>query len=120
MEAKYEKDFCQFGVVNMPSRKEHLWVLTQMARWGLISFPENHAEVIYNLLATDVYQQAAKELEISIIDEDKSPIVLADGSMFDPNDPIAALQSMPYSKFTETSYFDAVKGFASKKVAVRQ
>ena len=40
--------------------------------------------------------------------------------MFDPNDPIAALQSMPYSKFTETSYFDAVKGFASKKVAVRQ
>ncbi|WP_103667806.1 nitrate ABC transporter ATP-binding protein [Pseudanabaena sp. BC1403] len=120
MEAKYEKDFCQFGVGNMPSRKEHLWVLTQMARWGLISFPENHAEVIYNLLATDVYQQAAKELEIPIIEEDKTPIILADGSMFDPNDPIAALQSMPYSKFTETSYFDAVKGFASKKVAVRQ
>jgi len=73
MEAKYEKDFCQFGVGNMPS-----------------------------------------------IDEDKTPIVLADGSVFDPSDPIAALQSMPYSKFTETNYFDAVKGFASKKVAVRQ
>jgi len=120
MEAKYEKDFCQFGVGNMPSRKEHLWVLTQMARWGLVNFPENHAEVIYNLLATNVYQQAAKELDIPIIDEDKTPIVLADGSVFDPSDPIAALQSMPYSKFTETNYFDAVKGFASKKVAVRQ
>jgi len=94
MEAKYEKDFCQFGVGNMPS--------------------------IYNLLATNVYQQAAKELDIPIIDEDKTPIVLADGSVFDPSDPIAALQSMPYSKFTETNYFDAVKGFASKKVAVRQ
>ncbi|MEA5485844.1 MULTISPECIES: nitrate ABC transporter ATP-binding protein [Pseudanabaena] len=120
MEAKYEQDFCQFGVGNMPSRKEQLWVLTQMARWGLVTFPENHAEVIYNLLATSVYQQAAKELEIPIIEEDKSPIVLADGSVFDPADPIAALQSMPYSQFTETSYFDPIKGFASKKVAVRQ
>jgi nitrate/nitrite transport system ATP-binding protein len=120
MQAKYEKDFCQFGVGNMPSRKEHLWVLTQMARWGLVKFPENHAEVIDNLLATNIYQQAAKELDIPIIDEDKLPIVLADGSMFDPSDPITALQSMPYSKFTETSYFDSVKGFASKKVAVRQ
>ncbi|MBD2317221.1 ABC transporter ATP-binding/substrate-binding protein [Phormidium tenue] len=120
MEAKYEQDFCQFGVGNMPSRKEQLWVLVQMARWGLVNFPENHAEVIYNLLATNVYQQAAKELEIPIIEEDKSPIVLADGSVFDPSDPIAALQSLPYSQFTETSYFDPIKGFASKKVAVRQ
>jgi len=119
MEAKYEKDFCQFGVGNMPSKKEHLWTLTQMARWGLVDFPENHAEVIYNLLATNVYQQAAKELEIDVPEEDKEPIVLGDGSMFDPNDPIAALQSMSYSKFTETTYFDPVKGFASKKAAVR-
>jgi len=120
MEAKYFRDFCQFGVGNMPSKKEHLWVLTQMARWGLVNFPENHAEVLYNLLATDVYQQAAKELEIPIVDEDKSPIVLADGSSFDPTDPIAALRSMPYSQFTEPVYFDPVKGFANKKVTVRQ
>jgi hypothetical protein len=104
----------------MPSRKEHLWVLTQMARWGLVNFPENYAEVIYNLLATNLYQQAAKELDLPITEEDKSPIVLADGSLFDPNDPIAALQSMPYSRFTETSYFDPAKGFAIKKLAVRQ
>ena len=120
MEAKYDQDFCQFGVSNMPSRKEHLWVLTQMARWGLVNFPENYAEVIYNLLATNLYQQAAKELDLPITEEDKSPIVLADGSLFDPNDPIAALQSMPYSRFTETSYFDPAKGFAIKKLAVRQ
>ncbi|MFM7602297.1 MAG: nitrate ABC transporter ATP-binding protein [Pseudanabaena sp.] len=120
MELKYEQDFCQFGVGNMPSRKEQLWVLVQMARWGLVNFPENHAEVIYNLLATSIYQQAAKELEIPIVEEDKSPIVLADGSVFDASDPIAALQSMPYSQFTEASYFDPIKGFASKKVAVRQ
>ena len=119
MEAKYEEDFCQFGVGNMPSKKEHLWTLTQMARWGLVNFPENHAEVIYNLLATNVFQQAAKELEIDIAEEDKEPIVLGDGSIFDPNDPIAALQSMSYSKFTETTYFDPVKGFASKKATVR-
>jgi hypothetical protein len=120
MTAKYDQDFCQFGMGNMPSRKEHLWVLTQMSRWGLVNFPENYAEVIYNLLATNIYQQAAKELEIAIADEDRSPIALADGSVFDPNDPIAALQSMPYSRFTETSYFDPIKGFASKKVAVRK
>ncbi|MCA6595281.1 MAG: ABC transporter substrate-binding protein [Pseudanabaena sp. M046S1SP1A06QC] len=119
MTAKYDQDFCQFGMGNMPSRKEHLWVLTQMSRWGLVNFPENYAEVIYNLLATNIYQQAAKELEIAIADEDRSPIALADGSVFDPNDPIAALQSMPYSRFTETSYFDPIKGFASKKVAIR-
>lgn len=120
MEAKYEQDFCQFGVGNMPSHKEQLWVLAQMARWGLVNFPENHAEVIDNLLATDVYQQAAKELELPIVEEDGEPIILADGSRFDPQDPIAALRSMPYSQFTEASYFDPVKGFATKKVAVRQ
>ncbi len=120
LEAKYDQDFCQFGLNNMPSRKEHLWVMTQMARWGLIDFPENHAEVIYNLLATNVYQQAARDLELPILEEDKSPIILADGTIFDPTDPIASLRSMPYSKFTEAAYFDPVKGFASKKVAVRQ
>ena len=104
----------------MPSSKEHLWVLAQMARWGLVNFPENYAEVIDNLLATHVYQQAAKELDLAIVEESPQPIVLADGSTFDHHDPIAALQSMPYSKFTETSYFDPVKGFATKKVAVRQ
>jgi len=114
---KYDKEFCQFGVGNMPSRKEQLWVLTQMARWGLVKFPENYAEVIDNLLATSVYQQAAKDLELPIAEEDKQPIVLADGTVFDLNDPIAALHSMPYSKFTEASYFDSVKGFVSKKVA---
>jgi nitrate/nitrite transport system ATP-binding protein len=120
MEAKYYKDFCQLGVANMPSRTEHLWVLAQMARWGLVNFPENHAEVIYNLLATDVYQQAARELDLPVADEDKAPIVLADGSVFDPADPIAALRTMPYSQFTEPVYFDPVKGFANKKMAVRQ
>ncbi len=120
LEAKYDQDFCQFGLNNMPSRKEHLWVMTQMARWGLIDFPENHAEVIYNLLATNVYQQAARDLELPILEEDKSPIILADGTIFDPSDPIASLRSMPYSKFTEATYFDPVKGFTSKKVAVRQ
>ncbi|MBD2176966.1 ABC transporter substrate-binding protein [Pseudanabaena sp. FACHB-1998] len=120
MEAKYDKDFCQFGVDNMPSRREHLWVLAQMARWGLVNFPENHAEVIYNLLATDVYNQAARELDLPTAQENKEPIVLADGSTFDCADPIAALAAMPYSQFTEASYFDPVKGFATKKVAVRQ
>jgi nitrate/nitrite transport system ATP-binding protein len=118
MGTKYDKDFCQFGVGNMPSPKEHLWVLTQMARWGLVDFPENHTEVISNLLATNIYQQAAKELDMSVIEEDKSPIVLADGSVFDLDDPIAALRSMPYSKFTEPRYFDSVKGFTTKKLAV--
>lgn len=119
MESKYESDFCQFGVGNMPSRKEHLWVLTQMARWGMVNFPENYPEVIYNLLATDVYQQAARELEISIDDEDKSPIVLADETVFDAADPIASLQSLRYSQFKEAIHFDAAKGFAHKKSVVR-
>jgi len=121
MEAKYYKDFCQFGVGNMPSRKEQLWVLTQMARWGLVNFPENHAEVIYNLLATDIYQQAARELNLDITEEDREAIAFTDGSTFDLSDPIAALHSMPYSQFTEPLHFDPVKGFANKKVsAVRQ
>ncbi|NUN66378.1 ABC transporter substrate-binding protein [Pseudanabaena biceps] len=119
MESKYENDFCQFGIGNMPSRKEHLWVLTQMARWGMVNFPENYPEVIYNLLATDVYQQAAKELDIPISDEDKSPIVLSDGTVFDAADPISSLQSLPYSQFQEALHFDSAKGFAHRKSVVR-
>jgi nitrate/nitrite transport system ATP-binding protein len=120
IEAKYDNDFCQFGVGNKPSRREHLWVLAQMARWGLVNFPENYAEVIYNLLATDVYNQATRELDLPTAQENKEPIVLADGSSFDFADPIAALAAMPYSKFTEPVYFDPVKGFAIKKLAARQ
>jgi methyl coenzyme M reductase gamma subunit len=44
---------------------------------------------------------------------------LADGSSFDPADPIAALQSMAYSQFTESVYFEPTKGFANKRSSLR-
>jgi nitrate/nitrite transport system ATP-binding protein len=120
MEAKYYQDFFQFGIGSMPSKSEHLWILMQMARWGLVSFPENHAEVIYNLLATDVYHQAIKELGMEVSGTDYTSLTLADGSVFNLEDPIATLRSMPYSQFTEPVHFDPVKGFANQKISANR
>jgi bicarbonate transport system ATP-binding protein len=52
-----------FGpAVNRPSRSEHLWILTQLARWSEIPFPRNYVEILERICAVSVYSTAAREL----------------------------------------------------------
>ncbi|BAU41735.1 nitrate ABC transporter ATP-binding protein [Leptolyngbya sp. O-77] len=80
--------------VNRPSRTEHLWMMTQMARWGEIPFPRNWMEILERVCRVSVFSTAARELGILDIKYHRGPITLFDGMTFDAEDPIAYLNSL--------------------------
>lgn len=78
---------------NYPNRTELLWMVTQLARWGLVTFPKNWVEVIDRVCRTDVFGAAARDLGILDIGQD-DPIHLFDGKVFNPSEPIEYLNSL--------------------------
>jgi nitrate/nitrite transport system ATP-binding protein len=79
---------------NYPERVEILWVMTQMARWGLTPFPKNWLNIIERVRRADIFGEAARQLEFSDFGRDRDPIQLFDGTIFDPDNPIAYLNSL--------------------------
>jgi nitrate/nitrite transport system ATP-binding protein len=86
----------QFHVdqANCPSRSEALWILTQLARWGIAPFPRNWVEVIERTRRVDLYGRAARELGLPDSEPNRSAFALFDGVMFDPDEPLAYLDSL--------------------------
>jgi bicarbonate transport system ATP-binding protein len=80
--------------VNRPSRTEHLWMMTQMARWGHIPFPRNWVEILERVCRVGVFSTAARELGLGDIKYRRTPILLFDGIEFDAEDPIGYLNSL--------------------------
>ncbi|MEB3120127.1 MAG: nitrate ABC transporter ATP-binding protein, partial [Snowella sp.] len=76
--------------VNRPSRTEHLWMMTQMARWGEIPFPRNWVEILERVCRVGVFSTAARELDIDV-NYQRQPIALFDGIEFNADDPISYL-----------------------------
>jgi nitrate/nitrite transport system ATP-binding protein len=77
-----------------PSRVEGLWVLTQLARWGVTAFPKNWIEVLERVRRVDLYGQAARELGLPDQEPDRHTIELFDGKVFNPDSPIDYLNSL--------------------------
>jgi bicarbonate transport system ATP-binding protein len=80
--------------VNRPSRTEHLWIMTQMARWGDTPLPRNWVEILERVCRVGVFSTAARELGLSDITYSRGPIQLFDGTPFNADDPIAYLNSL--------------------------
>lgn len=80
--------------MNRPSRTEHLWMMTQMARWGHIPFPRNWVEILERVCRVGVFSTAARELGIMDIKYRRAPIKLFDGISFDAEDPIGYLNQL--------------------------
>lgn len=80
--------------VNRPSRTEHLWMMTQMARWGDIPFPRNWVEILERVCRVSAFSTAARELGLSDLTYSRGPIQLFDGTTFNADDPIAYLNSL--------------------------
>jgi nitrate/nitrite transport system ATP-binding protein len=87
--------FNQFYVdqANCPRMTESLWILTQLARWGITPFPRNWVEVLERTHRLDVYREAALQLEYPVNEPDRDPFSLFDGKLFNPDDPIGYLNS---------------------------
>lgn len=79
---------------NCPDRSESLWVITQMARWGIVPFPRNWVEFLDRVYRTDIYGQAARELGLPDILPKRRQMKLLDGKIFNPDDPIDYLNNV--------------------------
>lgn len=80
--------------VNRPSRTEHLWMLTQMARWGDVPFPRNWIEILERVCRVSVFSTAARELGLMDIRYRTGSLKLFDGGEFNADDPMGYLNSL--------------------------
>lgn len=79
--------------LNRPSRTEQLWIMTQLARWGIVPFPRNWVEILERVCRVNAFSTAARELGLDV-DYGRSPIRLFDGVPFDADDPIGYLNRL--------------------------
>ncbi len=79
---------------NCPDRVEALWILAQMARWDITPFPRNWITVVDRVRRVDVYTEAAERVGFAGLEPNRNAIQLFDGSVFDPDDPIAYLENL--------------------------
>jgi nitrate ABC transporter ATP-binding subunit len=81
--------------MNRPSRTEHLWMLTQLARWGDVAFPRNWVEVLERVCKVGVFSIASRELGLSDTNSySRGAITLFDGVKFTAEDPISYLNGL--------------------------
>ena len=80
--------------INRPSRSEHLWILTQLARWAEIPFPRNYVEILERICNVSVFSTAVRELGFEDISYQRGPIELFDGRPFNSDDPIRYLNEL--------------------------
>ncbi|TVQ59636.1 MAG: ATP-binding cassette domain-containing protein [Spirulina sp. DLM2.Bin59] len=79
---------------NCPDRVEALWILAQMARWEITPFPRNWITVIDRVRRVDVYSEAAEKAGFAGLEPNRNAIQLFDGSLFNPDDPLAYLEGL--------------------------
>jgi len=79
--------------INRPIRTEHLWIMTQLARWDETPFPRNWVEILERVCRVGVFSTAARELGLDI-SYNRSSIQLFDNIPFNPEDPIHYLNSL--------------------------
>jgi bicarbonate transport system ATP-binding protein len=81
--------------VNRPSRTEHLWLLTQLSRWGDVPFPRNWVEILERVAKVGVFSTAARELGLAnTTSYSRGSIDLFDGVKFTADDPIDYLNHL--------------------------
>jgi nitrate/nitrite transport system ATP-binding protein len=80
---------------NCPRRIEGLWILTQLARWGITPYPKNHLEILTRVRRVDHYLAACQQLGYLGINPDRDPFQLFDGQIFNPDEPLKYLTNQP-------------------------
>jgi nitrate/nitrite transport system ATP-binding protein len=79
---------------NYPDKNEHLWIMTQLARWGLAPFPKNWVNILSRVCRSDVFGVAARELGFLDIAREPKSIRLFDGIVFNPDEPMQYLNHL--------------------------
>ncbi|MDX2050766.1 MAG: CmpA/NrtA family ABC transporter substrate-binding protein [Polyangiaceae bacterium] len=71
---------------NVPEPKFASWWLTQFRRWGMVEGPPDYAGVAKQVMRTDIYEAAMKELGVTV-SRNEGPETFFDGGVFDPAKP---------------------------------
>jgi nitrate/nitrite transport system substrate-binding protein len=71
---------------NYPQPKYAVWWLTQFRRWGMVEGTPDYQGVASQVMRTDLYEEAMKEIGYAHGGRDDSPETLFDGAKFDPKD----------------------------------
>ncbi len=100
--------FNQFHIdmTNSPSRAEGLWILTQLARWGITPFPKNWVDILDRVRRMDVYGEASRQLDLPDLEPNRHAFALFDGTVFDPDEPLAYLDSLAIKREIEIREVD--------------
>jgi nitrate/nitrite transport system substrate-binding protein len=72
---------------NYPQPKYAAWWLTQFRRWGMVTGAPDYAGVARQVMRTDLYEEAMKEIGWKHGGRDDKPETLFDGKTFDPAKP---------------------------------
>jgi nitrate/nitrite transport system substrate-binding protein len=72
---------------NYPQPKFAKFWLSQFRRWGMVSGAPDYEGVAKQVMRTDIYEEAMKELGVQHAGLSDAPETLFDGSVFDPKDP---------------------------------
>ena len=98
-EHKYTDDsmlYSDAGKVSLPRKSHGIWFLAQYVRFGLLpqgAPAPDYAAVADKLVKQDLYREVAKEMKLTVPEDDMQPFtVQLDGVRFDPKDPAASLK----------------------------
>jgi nitrate/nitrite transport system substrate-binding protein len=73
--------------INFPQPKYVTWWLTQFRRWGMLPTAPDYAGLAKQIMRTDLYTEAMKEIGYKHGGQDDKPETLFDGVIFDPKKP---------------------------------
>ena len=74
---------------NYPQPKYGTWWLSQFRRWGMVEGKPDYAGIVKQVMRTDIYEEAMKELGVTHGGRNDEPETFFDGTTFDPKDPEA-------------------------------
>jgi nitrate/nitrite transport system substrate-binding protein len=74
---------------NYPQPKYVTWWLSQFRRWGMVEGKPDYEGIAKQVMRTDIYEEAMKELGVTHGGRNDEPETLFDGTTFDPKDPEA-------------------------------
>jgi nitrate/nitrite transport system substrate-binding protein len=80
---------------NYPQPKYAVWWLTQFRRWGMLDAKPEYEKIAAQVMRTDLYEAAMKELGYDHGGRNDAPETFFDGVAFDPKDPEKYATSFP-------------------------
>jgi nitrate/nitrite transport system ATP-binding protein len=83
---------------HLANAAEGTWILSQFSRWGWTAFPSNRVELLSQVYRNDLCSRALESAGFAALRPDRQPFPLADGVVFDQDNPLAYLQQQPFSR----------------------